>query len=206
MSPTRSAPILGSICRRTPLPPFPPSRDASAEASVPLRWPVHDGLDLGAVLPAASGLTEWLYAVGLREGWCAVTHPSRSVGLALQFDPHLFRTTWLWGVYGGWRGHYVLLTEPSTSPPGGLARQRRRRHRCLARRRFGDRDRRHGRRDRRDRGNRRSRLARPAGLTVATRYRCVVLGVGNGVAGEGPAGTVQRRVVDMRDRALRVRS
>ena len=89
--------------------------------SVPLRWPVHDGLDLGAVLPAASGLTEWLYAVGLREGWCAVTHPSRSVGLALQFDPHLFRTTWLWGVYGGWRGHYVLLTEPSTSPPGGLA-------------------------------------------------------------------------------------
>jgi hypothetical protein len=25
-------------------------------------------------------------------------------------------------VYGGWRGHYVLLTEPSTSPPGGLAR------------------------------------------------------------------------------------
>jgi hypothetical protein len=28
---------------------------------------------------------------------------------------------WLWGVYGGWRGHYVLLTEPNTSPPGGLA-------------------------------------------------------------------------------------
>ena len=25
-------------------------------------------------------------------------------------------------MYGGWRGHYVLLTEPSTSPPGGLAR------------------------------------------------------------------------------------
>jgi hypothetical protein len=24
-------------------------------------------------------------------------------------------------VFGGWRGHYVLLTEPSTSPPGGLA-------------------------------------------------------------------------------------
>ena len=27
------------------------------------------------------------------------------------------RTVWTWGVYGGWRGHYVLLTEPSTSPP-----------------------------------------------------------------------------------------
>ena len=58
---------------------------------------------------------------GAGAGWCAVAHPSRSLGLALAFDPELFRTTWLWGVYGGWRGHYVLLTEPSTSPPGGLA-------------------------------------------------------------------------------------
>ena len=24
-------------------------------------------------------------------------------------------------MYGGWRGHYVLLTEPSTGRPGGLA-------------------------------------------------------------------------------------
>ena len=66
-------------------------------------------------------MTEWLYTTGQPEGWCAVMHPSRAVGLRLDFDPDLFRTTWLWGVYGGWRGHYVLLTEPSTSPPGGLA-------------------------------------------------------------------------------------
>jgi len=43
------------------------------------------------------------------------------VGLRLDYDTSVFRTTWLWGVYGGWRGHYVLLTEPGTSPPGGLA-------------------------------------------------------------------------------------
>lgn len=90
-------------------------------AAHPVRWPLHDGLDLTAVLPASSGVTEWLYTVGQPEGWCAVMHPSRTVGLRLDFDPTLFRTTWLWGVYGGWRGHYVLLTEPSTSPPGGLA-------------------------------------------------------------------------------------
>ncbi len=89
--------------------------------SSPLRWPVHGELDLAAVLPPETGLTEWLYTVGAGAGWCAVAHPSRSLGLALAFDPGLFRTTWLWGVYGGWRGHYVLLTEPSTSPPGGLA-------------------------------------------------------------------------------------
>ncbi len=92
------------------------------EASEPLDWPLHGDLDLAAVLPPGAGLTEWLYTLGLREGWCAVSHPSKSLGLALTFDPALFRTTWLWGVYGGWRGHYVLLTEPSTSPPGGLAK------------------------------------------------------------------------------------
>ncbi len=92
-----------------------------SDSPAPLAWPRHGDLDLAAVLSAEAGLTEWLYADGLREGWCAVAHPSRSLGLGITFDPELFRTTWLWGVYGGWRGHYVLLTEPSTGPPGGLA-------------------------------------------------------------------------------------
>ena len=131
------------------------------ETSVPLRWPVHDGLDLGAVLPAASGLTEWLYAVGLREGWCAVTHPSRSVGLALRVRPAPVPND---VAVGGVRRLARALRAPhgTVDKPSRRSRaQRRRRHRCLDRRRFGDRDRRHGRRARRDRGNRRSRLARP---------------------------------------------
>ena len=74
---------------------------------------------MGPLRGADSGLTEWLYARELHEGWCAVTHPSAGVGLGLAFDRRVFGTVWLWGVYGGWRGHYVLLTEPSTSPPGG---------------------------------------------------------------------------------------
>ena len=84
-------------------------------------WPDHHGIDMGAVVAVESGLTEWLYALRLREGWCAVTHPDVGVGLGLAFETSVFSTVWLWGVYGGWRGHYVLLTEPSTSPPGGLA-------------------------------------------------------------------------------------
>jgi hypothetical protein len=83
-------------------------------------WPIHEGEDLGIVLGPERGLTEFLYANDLREGWCAVVHRD-GVGLALSFDPAVFRTVWTWGVFGGWRGHYVLLTEPSTSPPGGLA-------------------------------------------------------------------------------------
>ena len=95
-------------------------RFAAAHGS--LGWPTHEGTDMGSVVSADSGLTEWLYASELHDGWCAVTHPSAGVGLALAFDLRVFGMVWLWGVYGGWRGHYVLLTEPSTSPPGGLAR------------------------------------------------------------------------------------
>jgi hypothetical protein len=86
-----------------------------------LGWPTDGDVDMTAVLPPESGVTEWLHAVGLREGWCAVIHPSRGVGLGITFDRDVFHTVWTWGVYGGWRNHYVLLTEPSTSPPGGLA-------------------------------------------------------------------------------------
>jgi hypothetical protein len=83
-------------------------------------WPSHEGEDLQAVLGPERGLTEWLYTPDLQEGWCEVVHRN-GVGLRLGFDPAVFRTVWTWGVYGGWRGHYVLLTEPATSPPGGLA-------------------------------------------------------------------------------------
>lgn len=90
-----------------------------------LSWPVHeDGKtrhDLSSLPGPESGLTEWLSTRDLREGWCAVTHPAAGLGLAIAFDRDLFSTVWLFGVYGGWRGHYVLLTEPSTSPPGSLA-------------------------------------------------------------------------------------
>jgi hypothetical protein len=39
----------------------------------------------------------------------------------LGFDPTVFPTPWLWGVFGGWRGHHLLLTELCTSRPGSLA-------------------------------------------------------------------------------------
>jgi hypothetical protein len=91
------------------------------EGVAAVRWPEHDGVDLRGVPPPEAGLTEWLHTEGAHEGWCEVVHPDRAVGLRLAFDPEVFRTTWLWGVYGGWRGHYLLLTEPCTSSPGGLA-------------------------------------------------------------------------------------
>jgi hypothetical protein len=97
-----------------------PERSRFGAGCHEVSWPTHGGEDLQRVLGAERGLTEWLWAKELEEGWCAVVHED-GVGLRLTFDPAVFRTVWTWGVYGGWRGHHVLLTEPSTGPPGGLA-------------------------------------------------------------------------------------
>ena len=101
----------------------PPNYGRAGAGAGELSWPLDVSVpgDLSVLPGPEVGLTEWLFALELREGWCAVTHPSVSVGLELAFDREVFSTVWLWGVFGGWRGHYILLTEPCTSPPGSLA-------------------------------------------------------------------------------------
>ena len=95
-------------------------RPPLGEAAHP--WPGQGGAgDLSRLPGPESGLTEWLWTRDLADGWCAVSHPDRGIGLALAFDRRVFPTVWLFGVYGGWRGHHFLLTEPATSPPGSLA-------------------------------------------------------------------------------------
>jgi galactose mutarotase-like enzyme len=91
-----------------------------------LSWPLHVDAtgarhDLSRVPGPETGITEFFFANDLQEGWCVVTHPSVGVGLELAFEREVFSTVWLFGVYGGWRGHQFLLTEPCTSPPGSLA-------------------------------------------------------------------------------------
>lgn len=84
-------------------------------------WPINDGADLSRLAGPEAGVLEFLYAMDIRAGWCAVTHPSHGVAVRIEFDKEVFRTPWLWRVLGGWRGHHVLLTEPCTSLPGNLA-------------------------------------------------------------------------------------
>jgi hypothetical protein len=84
-------------------------------------WPINDSTDLSRLAGPESDALEFLYAKDLREGWCAVTHPSHGVAVRIEFDKDVYRTPWFWRVLGGWRGHYVLLTEPCTSLPGSLA-------------------------------------------------------------------------------------
>ena len=84
-------------------------------------WPLQEGVDLSCIPGPEAGGLEFLYALDLRDGWCAVTHPSHGVAVRISFDRDVFRTPWLWKVFGGWRGHHVLLTELCTSRPGSLA-------------------------------------------------------------------------------------
>jgi len=77
--------------------------------------------DLSLLPGPDSGLTEYFVTSDLDDGWCAVTHPEHGVGLRLTFDRSVFPRIWLFAAYGGWRGHYFLLTEPSTGAPGSLA-------------------------------------------------------------------------------------
>ncbi len=93
----------------------------SLEHDGTVAWPVHAGRDLSRLGPPDSGRLEFLFALDLREGWCVVTHPSRSLAVRITFDKDVFQTPWQWRVLGGWRGHHVLLTEPCTSLPGSLA-------------------------------------------------------------------------------------
>ena len=68
--------------------------------------------------PPEEAFTEWLWSQSTN-GVVAVHHPDGS-GVSIAYDTAAFPYLWLWGVYGGWRGHYVLLTEPCTSRPGSL--------------------------------------------------------------------------------------
>lgn len=97
-----------------------PTRTRAGEATE-VCWPVHDGsLDLSRLPGPEAGVTEFLCTEDLRAGWCAVTHGGPGVAVRFRFDPAVFRTPWLWGVFGGWRGHHLLLTELCTSRPGSL--------------------------------------------------------------------------------------
>lgn len=85
-------------------------------------WPTHEGTGDLSYLPGPEvQVTEFLYPLDLAAGWMAVTHAEPGVAVRIGFDPAVFKTPWFWGVFGGWRGHHLLLTEPCTSRPGSLA-------------------------------------------------------------------------------------
>jgi len=73
------------------------------------------------VLPPASGTMDFHYVTGLKEGWLALTDTKKKEGVALVFPKEVFRSIWLWLVYGGWRNTYVAAVEAWTGYPAKLS-------------------------------------------------------------------------------------
>lgn len=88
----------------------------------PFAWPLArsaqgDAVDMRVVPPASAATCDFYYATDLAAGWCALTDAQAGYRFALNFDPAVFRSVWVFGAYGGWRGHYVTILEPCTGYP-----------------------------------------------------------------------------------------
>lgn len=88
----------------------------------PFAWPIARGAQGGAVdmrsVPGADAATcDFYYATDLAGGWCALSDRRDGAGFGLAFDPAIFRSVWVFGAYGGWRGLYTTILEPCTGYP-----------------------------------------------------------------------------------------
>jgi galactose mutarotase-like enzyme len=73
--------------------------------------------DMRRVRPREDAVFGGHWATDLSAGWLALTDTASRRGVAIAFDPAVFRHAWLWQVYGGWRGHHHLALEPWSSHP-----------------------------------------------------------------------------------------
>jgi hypothetical protein len=84
--------------------------------------------DVTRIRPRSTGSVDVLSFWGLEAGWYALTNRRQLVGFGMTWDAELFRSLWMWQVYGGhddypWYGRtYNCALEPFTSwPPAGIA-------------------------------------------------------------------------------------
>jgi hypothetical protein len=80
-------------------------------------WPQAGGVDVRQVPPYEAATCDFYYGVELDAGWCALTDTAARAGFGLAFDPAVFRSVWVFGAYGGWRGLYTTILEPCTGYP-----------------------------------------------------------------------------------------
>jgi len=78
-------------------------------------------VDMRVVPPPSSGTMDFHYVTELKEGWLALTDTKKAEGIALVFPKEVFKSIWLWLVYGGWRNIYVAAVEAWTGYPAKLS-------------------------------------------------------------------------------------
>ncbi len=64
---------------------------------------------------------EFIYATGLSAAWCGVSNARTQRSFVMRFNVEQMPYVWVFGSYGKWRGHYVLMLEPCTNVPYDLA-------------------------------------------------------------------------------------
>jgi galactose mutarotase-like enzyme len=78
-------------------------------------------IDMSLVQPPEAGTMDFHYVTSLKGGWLALTDTKKKVGIALVFPKEVFKSIWLWLVYGGWRSIYVAAVEAWTGYPAKLS-------------------------------------------------------------------------------------
>ena len=74
-------------------------------------------LDLRQVPDTSSRAVHFFYGTELASGWCGVTNRANKLAAALQFNPEVFSSCWLFATHGGWRELNVAVLEPATGYP-----------------------------------------------------------------------------------------
>lgn len=77
-------------------------------------------VDLRSIMDSSAATYGLLYAHRLSKGWLAVSAHDGGPSLALAFPTDIFRSVWLWLVYGGWRGFHHVAVEPWTGHPASI--------------------------------------------------------------------------------------
>lgn len=96
------------------------------KAGTKYSWPFapdkeRNQVDMRIVAPPESGTMDFHYVTTLKEGWLALTDTKKKEGVAIVFPKEIFKSIWLWLVYGGWRGIYTAAVEAWTGYPAKLS-------------------------------------------------------------------------------------
>ena len=102
------------------------SRFGGSSGTLEFPWP--NGTDAygkplrADLVPALDGRsTEFLCLSDLERGEAGLVHPKEGWAFRMRFPAEILRSVWLFASYRGWREHGVLVLEPSTNWPVGLA-------------------------------------------------------------------------------------
>ncbi len=90
------------------------------------KWPYAvdkkgERIDMRKIPPMEENTHDLHYACELKDGYLRLFNRKENLGIKLTFDKEIFKAVWLWLVYGGWRGLYLVGIEVWTGYPVKLS-------------------------------------------------------------------------------------